>query len=125
MSAPDRSGPALLRDDAIRRACRGQGARWSEARRSGLTDHDLRAVLSAELGEGGSGGPQSLAECHRGGTDPTIWLNVYSQWLLTPADDEQPIEVLRGKQLLTEVRRALAIPYPVGDGTAVVQATLL
>lgn len=78
---------------------------------SGITDADLRQVLSRDWGlGGGSSGPEMTAVYKKGGSNPGFWYNSYR-------DSGKP--TLGGKELIVWVREVLELPYPQEGETAV------
>jgi len=78
---------------------------------TGITDADLRQVLSRDWGlGGGSSGPDMTAVYKKGGANPGFWYNSYR-------DSGAP--TLSGRELITWVREVLELPYP--KETAVTQ----
>lgn len=102
----------------------GAEKRWAERAHSGLTDNELRQILSDELGDGGSAGPGQLAEAHKGGRDPLIIVNAFSRYSREPDDPSRPIVRLKGKALLDTARRLLRIPYPAEAQAGVQQIAM-
>lgn len=76
--------------------------RWSQHRKRGLTDAELKQAIAFEFGIGG-GGSHPEWHCHQGSADPKFWLSI--------TDHGKP--TLRGQPLLERVRVLLKIPYPV------------
>lgn len=71
---------------------------------TGITDSELRQVLSRDWGlGGGSAGPNMTEVYRKGGSDPSFWYNKYR-------DSGKP--TLRGKELIDLVRDVLELPYP-------------
>ncbi|MCC6603064.1 MAG: hypothetical protein IT327_07635 [Anaerolineae bacterium] len=82
---------------------------------TGITDADLRQVLSRDWGlGGGSSGPEMTAVYKKGGSDPGFWYNNYH-------DSGKP--TLSGRELIVWVREVLELPYPQKQ-TAVSQPAL-
>ncbi len=78
---------------------------------TGITDADLRQVLSRDWGlGGGSSGPDRTAVYKKGGANPGFWYNNYR-------DSGKP--TLSGRELIAWVREVLDLPYP--KETAVAQ----
>lgn len=126
MATPDL---ARLRDVAIRQACYAEALheRWNEHRQTGLTDAQLAEVIGTlHWANGSMCTPNQMALAYRGGSRPAIYLNAsWAHDQARPFDPELgPVEKLHGARLVREVRRVLGIPYPTGDGLAVVQAGL-
>ena len=82
---------------------------------TGITDAELRQVLSHDWGlGGGSSGPDRTAVYKKGGSVPGFWYNNYR-------DSGKP--TLSGRELIVWVREVLELPYPQKE-TAVSQPTL-
>ncbi len=88
----------------------GAKKRWSETRATGANDEMLSKRIAEEFGiDGGYSGPGSWAYRARGGNNP--------RFEFTGASRTETFEV-RGKELLSHVRRVLQIGNPsvnVGD----------
>lgn len=93
--------------DALRRAClhiANSRDRWRSRAVEGLSDDQLREVLSDEFGiMGGCSGPGILAVSYRG-HPPRIWFGDISC--------NKNKSDLSGRALLKEVRNLFGIPYP-------------
>ncbi len=71
---------------------------------TGITDAELRQVLSRDWGlGGGSSGPEMTAVYKKGGANPGFWYNNYH-------NSGKP--TLSGRKLIVWVREVLELPYP-------------
>lgn len=76
---------------------------WQERRQDGMTDEQIKEVISREWGLGhGSSGPGLVYMNCKGGSDPKFWHNA--------GVIDKP--TLRGAALIAKVREVLQMPYP-------------
>ena len=76
--------------------------RWTIARKKGLTDVELKAMIGEEFGISGGGNGHR----ENGGANPGFW------WEASPDGTDYKKPTLQGKALIDAVRRLMQIPMP-------------
>lgn len=77
---------------------------WDEWREKGITNEQLREMLSYGWGlGGGTSGPGTVSEYRKGGANPRFWYNAWG-----PNGDP----TLQGAALVAKVREVLELPLP-------------
>lgn len=97
--------PSKKNDTLEEGLCRVLGReKWATARKSGLTDAQLKQRIGDAFGiAGGSSGPGLTPIQYKGLSNPRFWFN-----RMSPSGKP----TLQGKQLVAKVRAILGIPYP-------------
>jgi hypothetical protein len=105
-SEPAQELPETLEEcllGALRRH-RGMIDEWQVGRERGVTNEQLKAIISREWGlGGGTSGPGHVREYHKGGANPRFWFNSYGPY---------GVPTLQGAALLTKARELLQLPFP-------------
>lgn len=105
-------GPLILTEEektyAFLRATGGMSGaarRWQERAAKGMTDEELAEALAFEMGEGGSGGPESLSISQNG-----AGLRIWASWEVQNIHTAKPI--FTGKASIAKAREIYGIRDP-------------